>query len=152
MLRRVRFQWLLFLGCLLTLIVVGCASGSGANPPQPATSPDKVDVTRFTTIPGMKLPPFEVNLTDRTRVQRLYQAIQALSRFPANQVINCPADNGIKYHLNFFQGNAVVLQATLDASGCRALHLSTSDVRQTNDAFFSLLAREIGVTHPHGRP
>lgn len=145
MLWRARFQWLLFLGCLLPLIAVGCATGMGVKPPQPATSPDKVNVTRFTTIPGTQLPPFEANMADRTGVQRLYQAIQALPRFPANQVFNCPADNGIKYHLDFFQGNAVLLQATLDASGCRALHLSTSDVRQTNDAFFSLLAKEIGV-------
>jgi hypothetical protein len=145
MLWRARFQWFLFLGCLLTLIAVGCATDTGVKPPQPATSPDKLNVTRFTTIPGTQLPPFEANITDRTRVQRLYQAIQALPRFPANQVFNCPADKGIKYHLDFFHGNAVILQATLDASGCRALHLSTSDVRQTYDAFFSLLAKEIGV-------
>jgi len=81
----------------------------------------------------------------RSHVQRLYQAIQALPRFPTNQVFNCPVDNGIKYQLDFFQGNATFLHVTLDASGCRALHLTTKDVRQTNDAFFSLLASEIGL-------
>jgi len=121
----------------------------GAKPLQAAPSPDKVIVTRFTTISGTQLPPFEAKLTDRTRVQRLYQAIQVLPRFPTNQVFNCPADNGVKYHLDFFHGNALLLQATLDASGCRALHLSPSDVRQTNDTFFSLLAKEIGMPPTH---
>jgi hypothetical protein len=142
---RERFQWLIFFGFLLPLIAVGCATGTGVKPPQPASTPDRIHVTRFITIPGTQLPPFETTITDRTRVRSLYQAIQALPKFPANQVFNCPADNGIKYHLDFFQGNALLLQATLDASGCRALHLSTHDVRQTNTAFFSLLAREIGV-------
>jgi len=105
-----------------------------------------MDMIRFTTLPGTKLPPFQINITDRTRVQRLYQALQALPKFPANTVINCPVDDGVKYHLDFFQSNTALIQATLDASGCRALHLTTSDVRRTNDAFFSLLAKEIGVS------
>jgi len=104
-----------------------------------------VHVLRVSTLAQVKSVPFEISVTDSTRVQQLYQAMQSLPKFPANTVIHCPLDDGVKYHLDFFQSSTLLSQAILDASGCRALHLTTTDIRRTNDAFWSLLAKELGV-------
>ena len=139
------FHWLLLLGCLLTVVTVSCANRSTTSGTSPSPSPDRVHVLRVSTLAQVKSVPFEISVTDSTRVQQLYQAIQSLPTFPANTVIHCPLDDGVKYHLDFFQSSTLLSQAILDASGCRALHLTTTDIRRTNDAFWSLLAKELGV-------
>lgn len=142
---REQFHWLLLLGCLLTVVTVSCAHRSTTGRTSPSLSPDRVHVLRVSTLAQVKSAPFEISMTDPTRVQQLYQAMQSLPKFPANTVIHCPLDDGVKYHLDFFQSSTLLSQAILDASGCRALHLTTTDVRRTNDAFWSLLAKELEV-------
>ena len=142
---REQFHWLLLLGCLLTVVTVSCANRSTTSGTSPSLSPDRVHVLRVSTLAQVKSVPFEISVTDPTRVQQLYQAMQALPKFPANTVIHCPLDDGIKYRLDFFQSSTLLSQAILDASGCRALHLTTTDIRRTNDAFWSLLAKVLGV-------
>jgi hypothetical protein len=139
------FHWLLLLGCLLTVVTVSCANRGTTSGTSPSPSPDRVHVLRVSTLAQVKSMPFEISVTDSTRVQQLYQAIESLPKFPANTVIHCPLDDGVKYHLDFFQSSTLLSQAILDASGCRALHLTTTDIRRTNDAFWSLLAKELGV-------
>jgi hypothetical protein len=139
------FHWLLLLGCLLTAVTVSCANRSTTSGTSPSPSPDSVHVLRVSTLAQVKSVHFEISVTDSTRVQQLYQAIESLPKFPANTVIHCPLDDGVKYHLDFFQSSTLLSQAILDASGCRALHLTTTDIRRTNDAFWSLLAKELGV-------
>ena len=112
----------------------------------PSPSPDRMHMLRVCTLAKTKCMPFETSVTDPTSLNQLYQAIQALPKIPANAVMHCPLDNGIRYHLDFFQGGNILSQVILDASGCRALHLTTTDTRQTNAAFWALLAREIGVS------
>src|SRR5437763_3182779 len=138
-----RFYCLLLLGSLLTITTVSCESGSTTSRKPP--SPDRVHVQRVCTLTQTQCTPFETNVTDPTKTQQLYQAMQALPKIPADAVIHCPPDNGIKYHLDFFQGSTPLPQATLDASGCRMLHLTTTDVRQTNDTFWSLLTTITGI-------
>ena len=143
--RREQFRWLLLLGCLLAVVTVSCENRSTTSGTSPSPSPDRMHVLRVSTLAQVKSVPFEISVTDSTRVQQLYQAIQSLPKFPANTVINCPLDDGIKYRLDFFQSSTLLSQAILDASGCRALHLTTTDIRRTNAAFWSLLAKELGV-------
>ncbi len=102
------FHWLLLLGCLLTVVTVSCANRSTTSGTSPSPSPDRVHVLRVSTLAQVKSVPFEISVTDSTRVQQLYQAMQSLPKFPANTVIHCPLDDGV-------------------------------------DAFWSLLAKELGV-------
>ncbi len=142
---REQSHWLLLLGCLLTVMTVSCAHRNITGGASPSLSPDRVHVLRVSTLAQVKSAPFEITVTDPMKAQQLYQATQSLPKFPANTVIHCPLDDGIKYHLDFFQGSTLLSQAILDASGCRALHLTITDVRRTDDAFWSLLAKELGV-------
>jgi hypothetical protein len=102
-------------------------------------------VTRTSAFPQNNISPFTPRTVQNAQsVQQLYQAAYAQPFYPMG-VYHCPADFGVVYHLQFLHQDTTVLQATLDASGCRSLSLGSTPTRQTTDAFWSLFATVAGI-------
>ncbi len=138
---------------LCLLLLASCASPTMSNTStptpivihSPTLLPDTLLVTRISTFPQNHIPP----LTPRTvrnalAVQRLYLAAYQLPHYP-NGTTFCPVDYGIAYHLTFLRESLLLLQAELDAGGCRELALGPGDGRMTNDAFWALFASVAGI-------
>lgn len=116
-----------------------------------APVPDEATVTglHFTTssaFPGNPPPTnIDVTLTDPTRARAIYSATLGLPDFPPG-LVNCPADLGYGHTITFTNGQAVVGTATLSAGGCRDATISGSpQVRQTDNAYWALVARNLGI-------
>jgi hypothetical protein len=123
----------------LGAVLVSCGSNQGKDPPVHHL----LSVTRISELAVNHFPPFEKTVDDAASVTRLYTAIKALPH-PAKGIYGCPADDGLRYQLVFALPGAAVQHITVPASGCRFLTLNKSDVRMTNDPFWSLLAQTLG--------
>ena len=128
---------------VISVVVLGAC---GATPP-----PDEAKVTglHFTTSSAFSGNPpptnVDVALTDPTPVRAIYDATLALPDFPPGQ-FSCPADLGYTHSITFTSDSTVAVTATLNAGGCRDATISGSpQVRQTDDAYWALLARNLGV-------
>ncbi len=93
---------------------------------------------------GKPFPRLERTINDASTVQQLYAAALALP-VVAPGTYHCPIDFGVVYKLDFLAGSALIQHMDVQASGCRWLHLSSTDNRWTNDAFNRLLAKTIGI-------
>ena len=113
--------------------------------------PDETSVTglHFTTssaLPDNPAPTnVDVTLTDPGPARVIYHATLALPDFPSG-TYNCPADPGYSHTIVFTREPDAAVTATLDTGGCRGATISGAPpVRQTNDAYWSLLAQNLGV-------
>jgi hypothetical protein len=77
-------------------------------------------------------------------VQRLYSLIESLPPFPPGEYA-CPIDRGLRYRLTFTRASTPVLTAVAAAQGCQGIGLGPQDERRATDAFWSTLARTVGV-------
>jgi hypothetical protein len=130
--------------------------GCGATPPlspdagPPAAAPlaDSVTGLHFTSSadPRSSVPTgVEVRLSDSTRVRAILEATLTLPDFPPG-IDNCPVDLGVTDTMTFSGGGAVLLTAKLSPGGCReATILGAPPARETNDAYWKLLAENLGV-------
>jgi hypothetical protein len=123
------------------LLVTSC----GATP----VSGQAITGLRFTTSSAFpqNTPPtnVDVRLTDPGRSREVYDATLALPDFPPGR-FNCPADLGYSHTIMFMTGQATAVTATLNEGGCRSATISGAPpLRQTNDAYWALLARDLGV-------
>jgi hypothetical protein len=114
-------------------------------------APDEATITglHFTTSSenptGPSLPDVDVTLTDPIPARAIYEATLALLDFPPGGH-GCPIDWGGRHTITFMTGQAVAVTATLVPDGCRYVTISGSPpARQTDDAYWSLLARNLGV-------
>lgn len=123
---------------LLLVLLTACHPTTGPN------NPTMLRVTRTETLPGYNFAPLDVTIRDVTTVQRIYQAAYA-QPVPPSGTVNCPADIGLIYHLDFFQNGAAVEQMQLDPMGCQALTISHGDVRMSSEAFLELLRKNLGI-------
>lgn len=138
-----RRQWAFVIVLLLTFALAGCgATASAAQSGSQSNLPTALLVTRSTGLNND--PPFRGESTDAAAVQRLFAAVKALPR-AGNAAINCPFDNSVMYTLTFTRDGAAILTATVEANGCRGLSLGPNDTRWTNDSFWTLLARTVGI-------
>jgi hypothetical protein len=143
---------LLLLCCFLALAACFTASGHAGSESTPTSVslpkgplPDTLIVTRTSAFPQNNIPSFTPRTVQNAQsVQQLYQAAYAQPFYPMG-TYHCPADFGVIYHLQFLHQGTTVLQATLDASGCRSLSLGSTPTRQTTDAFWSLFANVAGI-------
>lgn len=142
----------------LCLLATGCAA-QAVHTPTPTQTPFPCPFSNATPNPGamptalevvrpynkvLDLPAFAHCVTDAARVQHLYNAILALPpRAPG--YYSCPKGWDVTYYLTFLAGANVVRMMSLEADGCRFLHLSDSDVRATDDRFTQLFADTIGL-------
>jgi hypothetical protein len=88
-------------------------------------------------------PSVDTYVRDWAAVQRLYNAALKLPLIPAG-LYNCPADNGVVYHLTFIGGTLTARHMDLDAAGCRFLVIG--DVgHMSTDAFIALFVKTVGL-------
>ncbi len=138
-------QWILPLILGLTLLFAACDNTTqGGTALSSSNVPDSMHVTRVSTQPKNHIIPLDITIHDSTQVQCIYNAALALPKFPST-IKHCPVDFGIQYHIDFLQHTKHMQQVVLDANGCRKLYIDKGDVRQTNDAFWSLLAQVAGI-------
>ncbi|HTK06446.1 MAG TPA: hypothetical protein VL485_04725 [Ktedonobacteraceae bacterium] len=128
--------WILLLGFLL----VAC----GKTPQQPTALHVLRPASQFPVF-GQPFPRLERTTHDTTTIQQLYAAAQALPVVDLGKVYHCPADFGVVYQLDFQAGSDLLQHMDVQASGCQWVHLSSTDVRQSNAAFSRLLASTIGI-------
>lgn len=126
------------------LLVLWLVAGSPASASGGAGKPIALRITRTEALSGYDFAPLDVIVRDTAAAQRLYQAAYALPQFPSGTV-NCPADIGLEYHLEFFHNGVWVQKMSLDATGCQGLCVGQSDVRWSNEAFLELLRKTIGI-------
>jgi hypothetical protein len=112
-----------------------------------ASSPDGLVVMRTNTNRNNPAaPPFSKTITDLSAVEKLYAEIAALPLFPAGPV-NCPNDVGIRYHLKFYSGTALLLVADDKPTGCPSVQLSDGSIRSDADGSFANdLSRVLGFS------
>jgi hypothetical protein len=129
---------------LSALLLTGC----GASLPDEAS----ISALHFTTSSAFpENPPptnVDVTLTNPGPSRAIYAATLALPDFPQG-TFNCPGDPGYRHTIVFMSGQAAVVTATLNPRGCRDATISGAPpVRQTSDAYWALLAQNLGVAEP----
>ncbi len=79
-------------------------------------------------------------------VQRLMVTLCSLPNAPRT-ILNCPADYGIQYRLDFLEGKKSVLNVKLDASGCRFV-TGIEPRRISTTHLWTLLAQTMNLPEP----
>lgn len=132
-------------GCRAFLLGIALGGCSGSSPPDEA-SITGLHFTSSSTLPGNPpLTDVDVTLTDPIPSRAIYRATLALPDFPSG-TFNCPADLGYRHTIVFTHDADAAVTATLDVGGCRGATISDAPpVRQTNDAYWTLLAQKLGV-------
>jgi hypothetical protein len=130
---------------LLGALACGCG---GADVPDEAT----VTELHFTTsseFPDNPKPTnVDVTVTDSARSRAIYEATVGLPDFPPS-TFNCPADLGYRHTIDFTLEGRAPVTATLNIGGCRDATISGAPpVRQTDEAYWQLLAQHLGVDEP----
>ena len=122
----------------LTLSIVALAALVVACVPAQQT----LRVSRFTVMAGINdFDAFDRTIADETSVRELSAAIDALP--PARANTFCPIAFGLRYSLDF--KGATTRTVVVEGDGCRLAHLSPTDVRATNEAFWAQLAGALGL-------
>ncbi|HEY7349414.1 MAG TPA: hypothetical protein VH599_13955 [Ktedonobacterales bacterium] len=128
---------------LVVVFLAGPSSSVFSFSPPPA---DRLEVARF-IVPASNpnyLPPGGWTVGDPATAQQIEHAVVALPPSP-DGVRFCPLDRGVRYRLTFFAQGITLFQAVADAGNCFALHLDNSETRQTDEAFWLLLSRALGL-------
>jgi hypothetical protein len=100
-------------------------------------TPDTLVVTRTkNNLNNPTAPPFSRTIADRLIVEKLYADIAALPPFPAG-ARNCPADFGIRYHLDFHSGTTTLLAGDYDPTGCASVKLSDGAIKSAATGSFA---------------
>jgi hypothetical protein len=131
--------WAFLLGAVL---VGGCGGSLVPN----ETSITGLHLTTSSEFADNPPPPnVDVTLTDPGPSRVIYEATLALPDFPPG-VFNCPIDLGYRHTIAFMSGQQMVMIASLNIGGCRdATIAGVPPERQTNEAYWALLAQNLGV-------
>lgn len=129
--------------CAIGLGIAGCSDSSGMS--AGGSTGLTLRVTRSTPL-NPSASRFGMTVGDSAAVQRLYDAAIALPAVPPDSVFNCPADNGVVYHLAFFEAAAPMQQMDLEADGCQFLSIGQArEAHFTNPSFLSLFTQTVGI-------
>jgi hypothetical protein len=107
-------------------------------------------VTRVTALPQNHLhfaAPAGVTISNPATARAVAQAVCALPAAPRG-VVFCPADFGVSYRLNFAAGRDALPVVKVTAGGCGGVSGAGPARRATSNAFWTELARALGVPHP----
>lgn len=133
----------LFFAPLLLLLLTACAPRSAS---AGTAKPTMLHVTRTEEFSDYHFAPLDVTVRDVAAVQHLYEAAYE-QPYPPSGIMNCGADIGLMYHLEFFQSASSVQQMRLNATGCQFLWIGQDDhPRLSNEAFRELLRKTLGIS------
>jgi hypothetical protein len=108
-------------------------------------------VTRVDALPQNHLHfavPAGVTISDPATARAVAQAVCALPAAP-HAVMFCPADFGVSYRLSFAAGRDAFPVVKVTAGGCGRVSGAGPATRATSNAFWTGLARALGVSHPN---
>lgn len=132
------------LAAIVALILAGCTVSASSGAPIVVTS---LHVLRSGDNPLHHIPPLDRTVSDAAKVQHLYNVLHALPPFPRDQIMHCPADFGVLYHLTFYHDGAEVSWATVNPYGCQGVTLPNGDIRWSAnvDYLWQVFADALGV-------
>lgn len=84
---------------------------------------DRLDISRSDAFPQNQMRfsfSSKVAVANPTSVRKVAKALCALPKMPRSS-INCPADFGITYHLEFFTGDREFPKIMVDSTGCASV-------------------------------
>ncbi len=117
--------------CVAALAIAACG------PVGPSV--DSVRIVRESVLAGNVFPAFDRTIegSDAASLRRELLALppKTVDKF-------CPDDSGMRYALSF--RGVVAATAVLEAGGCRYAQLSPTDIRETNEYFWTHLAGALG--------
>jgi uncharacterized protein YceK len=144
---RIKKRWLICLALALMLLSgCGAAIASAVSSTQ---EPTVLQVKRVNTETENHYAPFPPRtITDQQQVQRLYNAMLALPRFPNNPPgwLSCPLDRFVKYDLTFLHGQSILQEALYDPSGCPTLRIGKNEVLAPDRSFAQLFVQVVGIS------
>lgn len=111
----------------------------------------RVVVTRVTALPQNHLHfvlPAGVTISGPAAARGVARAVCGLPVIPHGAVMSCPADWGVSYRLSFAAGRAAFPVVTVMAGGCGVVSGAGPARRAMSAAFWTNLARALGVPHP----
>lgn len=91
-------------------------------------------------------PSLDETIHNATTAQRLYDAAVALPLFPTG-VMNCAADTGETYTLDFTREQAPTLDVVAHPSGCEQVTITGLAARRATASFWSLLRQIAQAPH-----
>jgi hypothetical protein len=101
-------------------------------------SPDRLVVTRtHNSLKAQDGLPSSETINDGATIEKLYQDILALPPLPAGR-LDCPRDSGLRYRLDFYVGNALLLSGDYAPTGCRTISLSDGTVKRDTRGSFNI--------------
>lgn len=127
------------------LLVAGCGARGGGNGALPNAHPDRMLITTNGLGPQGTVQ-VTVTVDDAAAAAKLYAAIFALPALP--QSVACPAIAGPSYTLAFFESGQAVVTAVADRGGCQTVTIGTTDTRQADAVFWTLLEQTIAEHAP----
>jgi hypothetical protein len=89
--------------------------------------------------------PLKQTSTSAKKVRKLYTAVCSSPPVPVGEVINCPMDVGVSYHLIFRRGTEKLLSVRVDASGCQMLHAKPGSTYRTTPTFWTRLGKVLNL-------
>lgn len=151
---------------LLALVASGCSAKSlPSHPVAPGTDMPQPKSPLETTAPSIlrpnvlrveresklnRAPPLTATVTDPELVAELYQRLQNLASAQKDAVSGCHTDWGIRYHLRFEAGAALVAEAVVATSDCHIIDVDTGAAltakSDPGNTFPPQLARVLGLS------
>jgi hypothetical protein len=114
------------------------ASAAAASLHLTQASPDRLVVARtHNSLKAQDGLPSSETINDGATIEKLYQDILALPPLPAGR-FDCPRDSGLRYRLDFYVGNALLLSGDYAPTGCRTISLSDGTVKRDTRGSFNI--------------
>lgn len=133
-LQRVALGTLVF----IALALAGCGVTSTATGSIAADQITQVRIIHTASALSVGAPLLDKTIHNATTAQQLYNATVALPLFPSG-VMNCAADTGETYTLDFTRANATPLDVVAHPSGCQRVTISGQAARRATSSFWTLL-------------
>ena len=136
----------------MSLFILGIAclasAACGSSAPASGEAANALRLHVTLTKSGVAGSALATDVRDGAAAQQLYDAALALPAVSPNTLMNCPADDGARYHLTFSGGSATVHEMVVNASGCRFIVLGApeSETHLMTDAFVSVFTQTLGVS------
>jgi hypothetical protein len=133
------------------LLLIGCTSDGTDSRVMAAlrTEQSAIGTARFTaatSIPANVAPNVDVSVTGDS-ARAIYAATISLPEMPSGTFF-CPEDAGITYTLDFSASGQLVVEATIEPTGCQQVSLSIAPGTAwvaTDDAYWPTLAADLGI-------
>ncbi len=138
---KARFSFVLLF--MVTTLLLGADALTSSAAEAAGRTPNMLEIVRTPATNGGE----QANVTQVQLVRDIYHSILSLPAEPAHKI--CPMYVIAEYQLTFLHGGSSLLRANVLQGGCLTVSLGRGDIRATNPAFWSLLARTHTLSNVH---